>query len=66
MDQQRFQTYVALIEQLLSCPRAKKWNQSLRWPLPNNPKEERELGEALTRYLWRGAEADRPTFIPPK
>jgi hypothetical protein len=29
--------------------------QALRWPLPTNPQEERELGKALTEYLWRGS-----------
>lgn len=29
--------------------------KSLRWPLPNSPEEERQLGEQLTAYLWKRA-----------
>ncbi len=28
--------------------------QSLRWDLPDNPVEERQIGQKLTEYLWRG------------
>jgi hypothetical protein len=37
--------------------------EALRWPLPSSPAEEREQGEALTSYLWRGSTASLPRFI---
>ncbi len=37
--------------------------ESLRWPLPKNPAEERAQGEQLTAYLWRGSEEAMPEFI---
>jgi hypothetical protein len=36
--------------------------KSLRWKLPRNPTEERELGKGLTDYLWRGFTDPEPTF----
>jgi hypothetical protein len=35
---------------------------SLRWPPPANPAEERQRGRDLTRYLWRGSSLPAPTF----
>jgi hypothetical protein len=57
--------YVDLLEAAFDLYRPLLY-QSLRWPLPINPQEERKLGEALTLYLWRGSDTDRPTFTPPK
>jgi hypothetical protein len=37
--------------------------EALRWPLPSSPAEEREQGEALSRYMWRGSTASLPRFI---
>lgn len=28
--------------------------EALRWTLPENPDEERRVGQQLTQYLWRG------------
>lgn len=39
--------------------------KSLRWPLPKNPKEERQKGEAVTNYLLSSSEQDEPQFIEP-
>jgi hypothetical protein len=36
--------------------------QALRWPLPKNPSEEKALGTALTKYLWRGSDEATPSF----
>jgi hypothetical protein len=40
--------------------------KSLRWKLPRNPTEERELGKGLTDYLWRGFTDLEPTFEEPE
>lgn len=37
--------------------------QGLRCLAPSNPSEDKTLGEALTRFLWRGSDADTPPFI---
>lgn len=39
--------------------------QALRWPLPENPMDEKSKGKALTAYLWRGSNANMPLFSPP-
>jgi hypothetical protein len=38
--------------------------EALRWPLPVTPAEERQRGEEITAYLWRGSgsKATTPTF----
>lgn len=36
--------------------------ESLRWPLPATPADERRLGEMLTAYLWRGSDKTEPVF----
>jgi hypothetical protein len=36
--------------------------QSLRWPLPENPRDEHVSGEQVTSYLLRGLDGDEPTF----
>jgi hypothetical protein len=40
--------------------------KSLRFPLPKNPTEERQIGRALTDYLWRGFTEPEPTFEKPE
>jgi hypothetical protein len=40
--------------------------QAIRWPLPTNPSEEKELGEAVTEYLWRGSDSSYPKYIWPE
>jgi hypothetical protein len=37
--------------------------QSLRWPLPATPAEERATGQMMTVYLWRGSDQPAPTFV---
>jgi hypothetical protein len=54
-------TYGQLIESSFDLYRAELY-QALRWPLPNNPAEERKQGEQLTAYLWRGSDSDKPEF----
>ena len=39
--------------------------RELRWPLPANPKEERDQGKALTTYLQVGSDDPAPTFTSP-
>jgi hypothetical protein len=34
----------------------------LRWPLPENPLEERQAGKQVSDYLWRGSDTSIPTF----
>jgi hypothetical protein len=36
--------------------------ESLRWPLPASPADERRCGRDLTRYLWRGSSLPTPSF----
>lgn len=48
-------TYAALLESAFDLYRFSLY-QSLHWPLPTNPAEERLVGQQLTAYLWRGAE----------
>jgi hypothetical protein len=36
--------------------------RSLRWPLPENPRDERVRGGQVTSYLMRGSDDDTPTF----
>lgn len=40
--------------------------QALRWPLPANPAAEQQTGLQLTQYIWRGSDAQTPTFVVPK
>ena len=54
--------YADLIESAFDIYRGDLY-KALRWPLPRNPAEEREKGQALTAYLWRGSESDKPIFI---
>lgn len=54
-------TYADLLESSFDMYRADLYRQ-LRWPLPQSPADEREKGEALTRYLWRGSDQASPQF----
>jgi hypothetical protein len=36
--------------------------RKLRWPLPTNPRSERDSGHLVTRYLVRGMDATEPVF----
>ncbi|SCK09683.1 hypothetical protein [Streptomyces sp. WMMB 322] len=39
--------------------------RQVRWPLPENPQDQRVQGEQLTAYLWRGSDDVQPTFTEP-
>ncbi len=54
--------YGQLIESSFDLYRSNLY-QELRWPLPKNPAEERQQGEQLTDYLWRGSDSDKPEFL---
>ncbi|HYQ67717.1 hypothetical protein [Actinophytocola sp.] len=60
----RARAFGDLLEAAFDLYRVRLYEQ-LRWPLPANPAEEREIGLAVTRYLWRGSDAAEPTFEPP-
>ncbi len=60
----RAQVFGDLIEAAYDQHRTVLYTQ-LRWPLPANPQQEREHGQRLTAYLWRGSDTPDPTFTPP-
>ena len=53
--------YGDLVESVFDLYRTSLY-KSLRWKLPTNPTEERQMGQALTDYLWRGFTEPEPTF----
>jgi hypothetical protein len=57
----RAETYGDLVESAFDIHRVALY-EALRWPLPENPAEERAAGERLTSYLWRGSDDSQPTF----
>jgi hypothetical protein len=57
----RAEVFGDLVEAAYDLHRTALYAQ-LRWPLPTNPKEERDQGELLTSYLWRGSHAIDPKF----
>ncbi|MCM3920212.1 hypothetical protein ND748_00715 [Frankia sp. AiPs1] len=57
----RAQVFGDLIEAAYDQHRTILYEQT-RWPLPTNPHDERERGQALTAYLWRGSDNTTPTF----
>jgi hypothetical protein len=57
----RAQAFGDLVDAAFDLHRTTLYTQ-LRWPLPSNPKEERELGQQLTAYVWRGSDEATPTF----
>ncbi len=54
-------TYGLLLESTFDMYRNSLY-VSLRWPLPENPKDEYIQGKKLTEYLWRGLDTEEPTF----
>ncbi|RSM44833.1 hypothetical protein DMA12_14905 [Amycolatopsis balhimycina DSM 5908] len=54
-------THAELIEAAVDLHRLDLYRK-LRWPLPANPAEERELGEQLVSYLRYGSDSAKPTF----
>lgn len=57
-------TYGDLLESAFDLHRLALY-QSLRWPLPTHPAEEKLFGQQITEYLWRGSDRSTPTFLPP-
>lgn len=57
-------TYATLLESAFDLHRLTLY-QSLHWPLPTNPAEEKQMGQQLTAYLWRGAVGTQPKFVSP-
>lgn len=55
------ETYGDLLEASFDLYRSLLY-QSLRWPMPRNPMEERQTGKQVTDYLLRGSESPTPTF----
>ena len=47
------EVYGDLIESVFDLYRGLLY-QSIRWPQPEDPKQEQEMGQKLTEYLWRG------------
>jgi hypothetical protein len=60
----RAQVFGDLVEAAYDLHRTLVYRQ-LRWPLPANPSEERDMGTALTNYLRRGSDASTLVFTPP-
>jgi hypothetical protein len=60
----RAQVFGDLVEAAYDQHRTVLYTQ-LRWPLPTNPHEEKEAGQRLTAYLWRGSDDTAPTFTQP-
>lgn len=57
-------TYGDLLESAFDLYRLELY-KALHFPLPQNPKEEQEMGQRLTEYLWRGGDRNHPDFIHP-
>lgn len=57
-------TYATLLEAAFDLHRLTLY-QSLHWPLPRNPAEEKQMGQQLTVYLWRGMTGTQPKFVSP-
>ncbi|WP_018504722.1 hypothetical protein [Parafrankia discariae] len=60
----RAQVFGDLLEAAYDQHRTLLYTQ-VRWPLPGNPREERENGQRLTAYLWRGSDDTIPVFTRP-
>ncbi|MGK7873389.1 MAG: hypothetical protein AB4426_08765 [Xenococcaceae cyanobacterium] len=56
--------YADLLEATFDLHRFKLY-ESLHWPFPANPAEERKCGAQLTAYLWRGSDQSQPEFTKP-
>lgn len=55
-------TYGDLLEAAFDLYRLELY-KALHFPLPQNPDEERKLGQQLTEYLWRGGYRNQPDFV---
>lgn len=58
----RAEVFADLVEAVFDLYRSALYRQ-LRWPLPDNPQDERTKGEQLTRYLIRGTSGTSPSFV---
>jgi hypothetical protein len=54
-------TYGDLLEAAFDLHRFELY-KAMHWTLPTSPAQERQLGQQLTEYLWRGSDRDYPTF----
>ena len=59
------EVYADLVEASFDLHRGALYAQ-LRWPLPDNPRDERAAGRSVTTYLIRGSDALSPTFVTPE
>jgi hypothetical protein len=60
----RAEVYADLVEAAFDLYRRALYDQ-LRWPVPENPRDERAKGRELTAYLVRGASGTEPSFTSP-
>ena len=60
----RTEVFADLVEGAYDLYRSSLYQQ-LRWPLPENPAAERDIGTQVTEYLLRGSDKPDPTFTPP-
>jgi hypothetical protein len=58
---QRAAVFADLVESAFDLYRRNLYN-ALRWPLPEDPADERRQGRLLTEYLWRGLDTPDPKF----
>jgi hypothetical protein len=59
------ETHAELLEAAIDLHRLELYRK-LRWPLPENPAKERELGEQLVSYLRYGSDSLTPAFTTEK
>jgi len=59
---QAAKTYGQLVESAFDLHRHLLY-KSLRWPLPENPADEKQAGKKLTAYLFRGSDESEPVFV---
>jgi hypothetical protein len=57
----RAEVYADLVEAAFDLHRGALYTQ-LRWPMPENPQDERAKGRGLTTYLLRGTSGSQPSF----
>jgi hypothetical protein len=60
----RAETFGELMESSFDLYRFALYEQ-MRWPLPENPDDERKDGESLTQYIWRGTSPVGQAFAKP-
>ena len=60
----RAETFGELMESSFDLYRFALYEQ-LRWPLPENPDDERKAGELLSEYVWRGTSPAGLAFAKP-